>query len=213
MIFSNLAISVDGKIAAANRGHCPLGSVEDRRRMRRLRCQADAIIMGASTIRSYKLPCLAMSADGNPAKRQPVNVIVSHSLEGISPSWNFFTSEKIRRYLFVKKLPKGKKLRQFEKSSAVVILRRESIAPQIVRVLNKLGHQNLLVEGGGEIMWEFSKLKLIDRYYITLTPKVVGGKTAPTLIDGTGFKSSQIFALKLKKASRVGSEIFLQYEK
>src|SRR6478672_6851800 len=50
-IFSNLAISLDGKIGTRKRNLFPLGTAEDRREMNILRLQCDALLMGASTLR------------------------------------------------------------------------------------------------------------------------------------------------------------------
>ena len=57
-VFSNLATSIDGKIGVASRAHFMLGTKEDAAEMMRVRRESDAILMGASTIRAYKSPCL-----------------------------------------------------------------------------------------------------------------------------------------------------------
>src|SRR5436190_2244479 len=84
-IFSNLATSLDGKIATADRSHFYLGTPADRLQMQVLRKKADAIVMGASTLRSFKGPLLIRGA-----KSHPLNVVVSSTLSGISPAWRFF---------------------------------------------------------------------------------------------------------------------------
>jgi riboflavin biosynthesis pyrimidine reductase len=83
----------------------------------------------------------------------------------------------------------------------------------MVRALQSLGAKNLLVEGGGQVMWEFARKNLIDDYFLTLTPRVLGGKRAPTLVDGVGFLPSQSLNLKLIEAKKVGNELFLKYKK
>src|SRR4051812_39699086 len=95
-VFSNLAISIDGKIATASREHFPLGTPADREQMQVLRRECDAVLMGATTLRAFQKPLLAEGAS-----KQPLNVVLSSKLDGISPAWQFFTSPKIRRLLFV----------------------------------------------------------------------------------------------------------------
>ena len=46
----------------------------------------------------------------------------------------------------------------------------------------------LLVEGGGELNWEFARLDLIDELFVTVAPTLLGGRDAPTLLEGAGFK-------------------------
>ena len=70
----------------------------------------------------------------------------------------------------------------------------------------------MLVEGGGEVMWHFVSQNLISEYHVTLTPKIIGGTKAPTLVDGIGFKYSKILSLKLTKVKKVRDELYLIYK-
>ncbi len=211
-IFSNLAISLDGKIATRKRELFLLGTKHDHQEMQRLRKKADLILIGASTLRGYKKPNLISGQ-----KRQPINAIVSSSLDGISPRWPFFTDPQIRRVLFVGPNTPAHRLRKFEKTSEIVILNRPTkrapAATQIVTWCNKNGLKSLLVEGGGAVMWDFTSAHLIQEYHVTLTPKIIGGEKAATLVDGEGFLAKAILNLKLKSQKVIGDEIFLVYEK
>jgi riboflavin-specific deaminase-like protein len=208
-IFSNLAISIDGKIATATREHFPLGTPEDRKQMILLRKKSDAILMGASTLRAYQKPLL-VSKD----EKQPLNVILSSNLEGLDSSWPFFTDERIQRLIFVSKEISKTRRSEFEKSSEIIKLSStDPIALQIIEVLKKYSIQNLLVEGGGGVMWYFVEHDLIDEYHVTITPRVLGGSHAPTMVDGPGLSVDQVLNLKLKETRIVGSEIFLVYAK
>lgn len=211
-IFSNLAISLDGKIATVKRGHFPLGTPKDRQEMQRLRRQADAVLMGASSLRAFKGPCKVFGAS-----KQPTNVILSRRLEGISPHWPFFKDPSIRRVLFVSEKIGNVRLLQFKKTSEIIFLpesqTKKSVSQVLVLILKKLGIKRLLVEGGGEVLWEFVKENLIDVYHVTLTPHLLGGKVAPTLVDGLGLPPNQVVNLKLKKIKKIGDELFLEYRK
>ena len=57
IIRSNLAISVDGKIATPSREFYALGTPEDRRQMQVIRRLSDVVIFGASSLRTYRKPC------------------------------------------------------------------------------------------------------------------------------------------------------------
>ena len=53
---------------------------------------------------------------------------------------------------------------------------------------------------------------MIDEIIITLTPYVLGGTDAVSLVEGKGFeKISNSCSLKLKKASKKNNEIVLDY--
>src|SRR6188472_876988 len=93
-VLSNLAISVDGKIGTADRVFFPLGSRADLRKMLRLRKTADAILIGASTLRPYRKASLS-----GKGPKQPTNVVLSTRLAGFSPDWSFFRDPRIKRIL------------------------------------------------------------------------------------------------------------------
>jgi riboflavin-specific deaminase-like protein len=208
-IYSNLATSIDGKIATASREQFPLGTPEDLKLMIALRRDADAVLMGASTLRAYRKPLRVKGKDP-----QPVNVIVSLGLEGITPDWPFFQASDVRRILFVSKTLETAVLKEFEKSSEVVPLKPGTpIARQIADQLASRGIKRLVVEGGGGVMWDFVAENLIDEYYVTITPRILGGTEAPTLVDGPGFTPDQVMNLKLKDCRVVGDEVYLVYSK
>src|SRR3712207_6212109 len=147
-VFSNLATSLDGKIATAGREHFYLGTPADRDRMQVLRRRADAILMGASTLRTFQRPCVLR---GTP-RHQPANVILSRNLAGIDPEWPFFTRNipGFRRILLVTGEAPARRLARFEASCEVIPLHpKKPAAPQAVATLAALGIERLLVEGGG----------------------------------------------------------------
>jgi riboflavin-specific deaminase-like protein len=207
-IFSNLATSLDGKIAPADRSFFLLGTPADRLQMQVLRKRADAIVMGASTLRTFRGPLLIRGA-----KKHPINVVVSRSLEGISPDWPFFTRKDVKRVLFVNRGAPAARLRKFEATSEIVLLDpKKPAAPQMVRALGSIGVKRLLVEGGGGVMWDFVAYGLLDELHVTLTPWIIGGRDAPTLVDGSGFSGKNSQKLRLKRSRRLGDELYLTYQ-
>jgi 5-amino-6-(5-phosphoribosylamino)uracil reductase len=212
-VFSNLATSLDGKIAPANRELFHLGTPADRAHMLELRRECDAILMGASTLRAYRKPCLA-PAD---AASQPMNVVLSSRLEGFSVSWSFFKSPRMRRVLLTGPGTPARSIRLYEKSCEVIALKRSTrgnpVADQVITALSKLGVKRLLIEGGGELMWDFVSRDLIDEYHLTHTPRLLGGGAAPTLVGGPGLKPREIINVRLTQCRVVGDELYLVYRK
>lgn len=210
-IFSNLATSLDGKIATASRAPFYLGTPTDRARMQVLRKKCDVLLMGASTLRAYRKFC---GVRGATVPSQPANAIMSRALEGVSPDFPFFSDPALRRILFVTRPLSASRARAFGKSSEVIVLSKDRpTAPQVVQALRARGYERLLVEGGGAVMWDFASRNLIEEYNVTLTPKIVGGADAPTLVEGKGFEPSKILSLKLAKCRKIGDELYLVYRK
>ncbi len=209
-IFSNLATSLDGKIATGGRAFFALGTKKDLARMDVLRRRCDAVIMGAETLRTFKKP---LRVQGRPGGKQPLNVILSSRLDGISPDWPFFKDPGVSRIVFVGEGVPGSRIRRFEKTCQVIVLKKAQRVQQILRALKRAGVSRLLVEGGGGLMWEFASRNLIDEYNVTLTPRILGGTEAPTLVDGQGFEVDQVVNLRLVSARKVKDEIYLVYKK
>ncbi len=211
-VFSNLATSLDGKIAPVDRGDCALGTPADRREMQRLRKKADAVLFGASTLRVFQKFCGVKNA-----KKQPANVVISSTLKGISPNWAFFQNSNERKIVLVGPKAKPSVIRKFDGLCEIYVLdsigSKSSMAEEAVELLSSLGIKRLLVEGGGGMMWEFASQNLIDEYHITHTPRILGGTEAPTLVDGPGLPSHATLNLKLKSCKRVKDELYLVYQK
>ena len=56
----------------------------------------------------------------------------------------------------------------------------------LFQVLERLDFKKILVEGGGEINWSVLKLGLADELIVTISPVVIGGRDAKTLVEGEG---------------------------
>ena len=67
----------------------------------------------------------------------------------------------------------------------------------------------LLCEGGGELNDALFRAGLVDELHLTICPGIFGGRQAPTIADGTGFRRlADAMPLKIKSFRRVGGEIF-----
>jgi 5-amino-6-(5-phosphoribosylamino)uracil reductase len=73
------------------------------------------------------------------------------------------------------------------------------------------GVERLLVEAGGDLLFQFLAADAIDEMYLTLCPLVVGGP-APSLADGPGFDLVDLRRMRLVSAEPEGDEVFLHYE-
>ncbi len=71
-----------------------------------------------------------------------------------------------------------------------------------------------MVEGGGEINWSIIKNNLFDELIVTISPFIIGGKDAITLVEGKGFdKIKKCVKLELSKTQkRNNGEIVIHYK-
>ena len=112
-----------------------------------------------------------------------------------------------------KKAPK-KNLQKLEKFPVQVIVCGNYTVniKKLLVILKKKGIKNILVEGGGITNWAFVKENLVDEAIITITPYLVGGMSATTLVDGDGFPNIvKAIRLKLKNVRKIKNEVILHY--
>ncbi len=213
----NMAVSVDGRITTRERERVSLGSERDRRLMDELRVRADAVVIGAGTVRHDGHPMIIRYEDlrahrtkrGQPA--HPVNVVLSRALDLPAHS-RFFASDETRRIIFTTKSAPVARVRRFSRVAEVIVLPGKSLSPKrVLSALARRGLHRVLLEGGGEVHFAFAKAGLVGEIYVTVTPRLIGGKNAPSLLDGEGFLWKDHTHLRLVSAKRVGEEVFLHY--
>lgn len=200
-IISNTAISLDGKIATAREPMPFLGSSADQKRLLEIRDLADAVLVGGNTFRQWPQARLSWSESREPL----LNVILTRRGD-IPLSREFMDEPRIEPLV----LSSDKK---FAKSSPVeTLLCADEITPEwIVAELEKREVSTLLLEGGGDILYQFLAAGLVDEMYVTLCPLLIGGSAAPSLVGGLGFDPGHLKSLELISQNPVGDEIFLHY--
>jgi 5-amino-6-(5-phosphoribosylamino)uracil reductase len=212
-----MAVSVDGRITTRKRERFPLGSEHDRRLMDELRSRADAVIIGAGTVRHDGYPILLRYGDLRAARvargrpPHPVNVVLSRSLD-LPVKSRFFASDAARKLVFTTRSAPGARVKRFQRVAEVVVLPGRSLSPaRVLAQLRARGLKRCLLEGGGEVHFAFAKAGVVEEIYVTLTPRLIGGKRAPSFLDGEGFLWKDHPRLALVSLKRVGSEVFLRY--
>src|SRR5262245_42833000 len=217
-VIVNMAVSVDGRINSRTRERFALGSEHDRRLMDVLRERADAVLIGAGTVRHdghpmlLRYPDLVAKRTRRGASAHPVNVVLSGDLD--LPLKPFFQGDATKRIIFTTKRASAARVKKFERVAEVIVLPGKEPSPaRVVAELGKRGLKKLILEGGGGVHFPFAKAGLVDEWYITITPRLIGGIGAPSFLDGEGFVKADHIQLKLVSLRRVKDELFLRYKK
>lgn len=213
----NMAMSADGKITTHRRESFQMGSPEDKRLMNVLRSQSDAVIIGSGTARidGFPLivrdPALVENRILRAKPPHPINVIMSNSLTFplTRKLFHFKDTEKI---VFTVRSAPADRIKRIERYAEVMTLPGRVVSPnRVVSRLAKKGCSRILVEGGGAINYSFLKAGLVDELYVTLIPTIIGGVSAPTLVDGRGFLKDTRLRLELISSKKIENELFLRY--
>jgi riboflavin biosynthesis pyrimidine reductase len=207
-VVSNTAISLDGRINTRERRFGSLGSARDHARMSRLRTEADAVLVGGATFRNWPHPSLPDDADRSRLAGRPWNVVVTRTLKvPVTPE---FLAEPGIRPLFLTRagsVPDGfpAEVEAYDGAG------HDLPVAWMLDALRRRGVERLLIEAGGDLLFQFFAVNAIDELFVTLCPLVIGGD-APSLADGTGFTWPQIRQLRLLESEVAGDEIFLRYQ-
>jgi len=210
-IILSAAITIDGKIATRT-GDSKLSSKKDKIRLHKLRSKVDAILVGRNTVQCDDPRLTVRYVKG----KNPIRIILDSQGSISSSSKIIKTCKNIQTIIAVsKKISKKNLLRLQKLPLQVVILGEKKInIKKLLQYLSKQKINSVLVEGGGTVNWEFINNNLVDEAIITLTPYIVGGENATTLVQGKGFsKISSSKKLRLKRISRQGNELVLYYSK
>ena len=221
-VFLNVATTADGKLAPANRHFVPFSSKRDQELLLELRARADAVMAGARTVDSVPV---TMGPGGkkyrdmrvkNGLSEYNLRVVVSGS-GSLDPRAKIFQHKFSPLIILVTERARRARIARLQKLGAIVHIsgEKELDFTHALKWLRKEWKvKSLLCEGGGEINAALFRENLVDEIYLTLCPKIFGGRNAPTLADGIGVESlADATRLKLKSQKRVGDELFLVYSR
>ena len=205
------ATSIDGKIATVT-GDSKLSSKQDSFRLHKLRSQVDAILVGKNTVLVDDPMLTVRHTKG----KNPIRIILDSKGTISKNSKIIQTCNKIPTIVAVSHQISKSNLDKLKKFPIEIIM-VGSNSINIKLLLKKLSNKKIksvLVEGGGTVNWEFIKYDLFDELIITLSPFLIGGKNAVSLIDGNGFKKiSNSPNLRLKSIKRLKNHLVLNYAK
>jgi len=234
-VIGNFVTTLDGVASFSDpefAGGSPISgsNPHDRMVMGLLRSVADAVIVGAGTLRSspnhlwtaeYIYPALSDSyrkvraASGK--KASPLNVIVTARGE-IDLGLPVFRSGAVK--VLVVTNPEGaRRIRERGLPSSVVIGEvAEGGAISARAILSEIGRlfpgDIFLVEGGPRLMGDFFAEKCLDQLFLTLAPQVAGRDGSverPGFVAGKRFGPEHPLWGTLAGVKRAGSHLFLMY--
>jgi 2,5-diamino-6-(ribosylamino)-4(3H)-pyrimidinone 5'-phosphate reductase len=205
-VIISAAISIDGKIATRT-GRSNLSSKKDLIRVHNLRKNVDAILVGKNTV-DIDDPLLTVRYVKG---KNPIRVILDPQ-GNLSPKSKVIKTAKETPTILVTQENATKNVEKFVAMGIQVIKcgKKKIDIKKLLKILGNKGIKRIIVEGGGTTNWYFFKERLVDEIVITVTPYVLGGSNAISLVEGIGFeKISNSF--KLKKIEKIQNELVLHY--
>ncbi len=174
-VFVNVAMSADGKIALSDKTEIKISGEEDFERVHKLRNEVDAILVGIGTVLSDD-PKLTVKQKFVEDPDHPLKVILDS--KGRTPE----DAKLFDKGEFLIATTEG-----IDKDNWIKCGEGERVDLEILmEKLADRGVEKLLVEGGGEVISSFFKKDLVDEFTVFVGSLVIGGRDAPTPVDGEG---------------------------
>jgi riboflavin biosynthesis pyrimidine reductase len=235
-VIGNFVTTLDGVASLSVPGLAGGGSISgsnphDRMIMGLLRSVADAVIVGAGTLRSVpnhlwtaEHVCPALSDSYRRLRSAlgkndpPLNVVVTARGE-IDPALPVFRSGAVKALVVT--TPEGAgRIRKRDLSPSVAIGEVEGVgAIGAKAILSEIGRrlrtgEIFLVEGGPRLMGDFFAGECLDELFLTIAPQVAGRDGSierPGLVAGKRFAPERPLWGTLTGVKRAGSHLFLRY--
>lgn len=222
----NMVSTLDGKASVGGRAS-PIGSGTDRAIMRNLRCAADAVLVGAGTLRAEELNlgvpqdlAAKRRRDGRP--EQPFGIVLAGSRD-LPLHRKLFSSEGLTTNPNLGVLAGASTPHatlEHASSLGVRVLKSDipgRLQPREILALltGHLGINSLLLEGGPTVNASFLSAGAVDELFLTLSPKILAtaGETSEPSIVAQFSNEAQTLGLNLTSVhcSPDESELYLRY--
>ncbi len=212
----NAAMSADGKLSTRDREQIPISGPTDFERVDELRAESDAVMVGVGTVLADD-PSLTVDdpvrtaireADGEPI--QPARVIADS--RGRTPLDASVLDDDARTYVLASEAASAERVDALEDAGATVVVAGEDRVDfrEALPELRGEGVDQLMVEGGGEVIFSLFEAGLVDELSVYVGSTVIGGRDAPTLADGEGFTDG-LPQLSLLGVERLDDGVLLRW--
>jgi len=205
-----LAMSLDGKIADYSGRSRWITGKKARMNVHDLRRRADAIMVGAGTVRADNPSLLPIPS----LNRRPYRIILD--ARGIVPSHacvlrDAFVSQTIMATTL--QCPLARRLAWRKKGAQVWLLpsQKKGVSiPALMKKIGRLGLLHVVCEGGAELASALIRAKAVDEFLFFLAPCLIGGHNAIGAIGGKGWQLAKAPRLRLTEFQQIGDDILIR---
>jgi riboflavin-specific deaminase-like protein len=205
----NFATTLDGRAAIGGRSG-PIGSRTDTEMLQRLRTRADAVMIGAGTMRAERYgrmvpdPELRAYREQTGLERDPLGVIISNRLE-LPWDAKLFTDGGGQVVIFT-----AADEQPPETETPVTVIRHPDgvdLAEALAWLRGERGIRSVLCEGGPTLHGRLREAGLADELFLTVAPKIAGGE-GPRILEGALVDIDEVELAWLLESE---SELFARY--
>jgi 2,5-diamino-6-(ribosylamino)-4(3H)-pyrimidinone 5'-phosphate reductase len=215
----NVAMSADGKLSTRQRRQVKISGPEDFARVDRLKAESDAVMVGIGTVLADD-PSLTVKSQElrtlrkvNGLAEHPVRVVVDSELR-TPPSASLLHKGEGLRIIACSEKADTARRRDLEAHASIILTGKDEVdLGLLLSRLHEQGIRQIMVEGGGTLIWGLVAKGLVDELTCFIGNMIIGGSTAPTLVDGDGFTDESTFTrLSLYHVRRMDGGVLLHWK-
>lgn len=207
-----MAMTADGKIATRTGDSQWISSQESLRFAHELRHRHRTILVGIGTVLADDPLLTARLARKT---RNPIRIVLDSRGRIPLDASVVRSAEQIRTILATTDAISAEKERALQHAHVEIWklpARDGRVDPRAV--IEKLAQEQIdsvLIEGGSEVAWSFLNERLIDKILFVIAPKIIGCRTAPSPVGGSGVERvSDAISLTEITISRLGNDILYE---
>ncbi|MCI8814554.1 MAG: bifunctional diaminohydroxyphosphoribosylaminopyrimidine deaminase/5-amino-6-(5-phosphoribosylamino)uracil reductase RibD [Lachnospiraceae bacterium] len=204
------AMTMDGKIAAYTGASKWVTGEAAREHVQSQRHRFRSIMVGVGTVLADD-PLLTCRMEGG---RNPIRVICDSHLRTPLTSQLVQTARQASTVIATCCPDREKQAAYREAGCSVWQMQERNGRVDLKELMKRLGQENIdsvLVEGGGTLNWAALKSGVIQRVQVYIAPKLFGGQTAKTPVEGQGFPvPSEAVLLKNSAVTRLGEDFLIE---
>jgi 2,5-diamino-6-(ribosylamino)-4(3H)-pyrimidinone 5'-phosphate reductase len=212
-VFINAAMSADGKISTIARKQVRISGKEDMLRVDALKARTDAVMVGVGTVLADD-PKLTIKSDALKRERinqgrteNPLRIVVDSNARTpvtaamLGPNALIAVAQQAPRH----------KVEELDTKAELLVVGESKVdLAALLASLKDRGINSVLVEGGATLNFALLSLGLVDEIYTYVGNIVIGGSSAPTLVNGDGL-TSDFVKLKLRQIRQVGDGVLIKW--
>src|ERR1700759_5684832 len=215
-VLLSCALSIDGYLGSAAPRRLELSNDADFDRVDAVRASSDAILVGATPVRTDN-PRLLVRSQQRREKRaarglppSPIKVTVTERM-GLDPDADFFTAGDIEKLVYCASPSVPDARSRLGAAAAGVDGGRRVKMRRLTEDLGERGVQRLMVEGGGKVHTQFLTDDLVDELQVVVAPFFVGDSRAPRFVRDGRFPWNPDRRATLAEVRQIGDVVLLRY--
>jgi diaminohydroxyphosphoribosylaminopyrimidine deaminase / 5-amino-6-(5-phosphoribosylamino)uracil reductase len=205
------AMTLDGKIATVTGDSKWITNEKSRAFVHDLRNQYMAIMIGVNTVIQDNP---RLDTRRREVSRNPIRFVIDPNLRIPEDSMIVQTAKEQQTFVVTgKNFDQSKKERLIQKNVSFIhqTTEHDIDLALLINDISKLNIDSLLIEGGAYVLGSAIESNIVDKAYVFIAPKIIGGKDAPSPIGGSGvMKINDGFQLKDIKLHSFDDDIMVE---